>query len=70
MTDTKRLEEYIQASGYKKSYIAKTIGVSVETLSRKLRNATQFKASEIKILCALLNIQDPAEKEAIFFAGK
>ena len=68
MTNTKRLEEIIEACGLKKSYIAKMIGVSIRALSMKIRNKTEFKASEIEALCQILSITDLAEKEAVFFA--
>lgn len=68
MTDTARLERVISESGYKKSYIAKVIGLTPATLSRKIRNSSEFKASEIEGLCRLLGINDPGVKAAIFFA--
>lgn len=68
MTDTARLERVISESGYKKSYIAKVIGLTPATLSRKIRNSAEFKASEMEGLCNLLGITDPRVKNAIFFA--
>lgn len=70
MTNTALLEEKIDKSGYKKSYIAKAIGLkSTFGLSKKIRNENEFKATEINILCDLLNIKTLEEKEAIFFAS-
>lgn len=70
MTNTKLLEEKIDASGYKRSYIAKAIGLkSAFGLSKKIKNETEFKASEIHRLCELLNIETSEEKESIFFAN-
>jgi DNA transposition AAA+ family ATPase len=68
MTNTEKLNKYIEASGLKKSYIAKVLGVVDSTLARKINNAQDFKASEIEALCRLLNIESLEEKEAIFFA--
>ena len=69
MTNTKLLEEKIDKSGYKKSYIAKAIGLkSTFGLLKKIRNENEFKATEINILCDLLKIETLEEKEAIFFA--
>lgn len=68
MTDTKKLNERIDDSGLKKSYIAKALGIARSTLSHKIANRREFKASEIDALCDLLGIKDPEEKEAIFFA--
>lgn len=68
MTNTKLLNEHIEKSGYKKSYIAKVLGLSAYGLAKKIQNETEFKASEINALCGLLGIVKPEEKEAIFFA--
>ena len=69
MTNTMLLNKKIDESGYKRIYIAKAIGLkSAYGLAKKIRNETEFKASEINALCELLKI-DPEEKEAIFFAG-
>lgn len=71
MTNTELLEEKIAASGYKKSYIAKAIGLkSAYGLAKKIRNENEFKASEIDILCRILKIDSLDEKEQIFFANK
>lgn len=70
MTNTELLEEKIAESGYKKSYIAKAIGLkSVYGLTKKIRNENEFKAKEINALCDLLNIDSLDEKERIFFAN-
>ena len=69
MTNTMLLNKKIDDSGYKRIYIAKAIGLkSAYGLAKKIRNETEFKASEINALCELLKIDDPKEKEAIFFA--
>ncbi len=68
MTNTAKLNEYIQATGLKKSYIAKVLGVADSTLARKINNAQDFRASEIGKLCELLGIDSLEEKETIFFA--
>ena len=68
MTNTVMLEDYIKKSGYKKSYIANAIGLkSTYGLSKKINNENEFKASEIEILCEILNISD-ADRMPIFFA--
>lgn len=69
MTNTELLEERIDKSGYKKSYIAKAIGLkSTFGLSKKIRNENEFKASEIDALCELLGINSLEERQRIFFA--
>lgn len=67
MTNTNLLEQYIDKSGYKKSFIAKQLGITAYGLWLKVNNENEFKASEIDILCALLNI-DVSARMAIFFA--
>ena len=67
MTNTPLLEQYIEKSGYKRSYIASQLGISSYTLALKINNLSEFKASEIETLCTLLNI-DVAERMTIFFA--
>ena len=69
MTNTELLEKKIDESGFKKSYIAKRIGLkSTYALSKKIRNENEFKATEINRLCELLKINSLEEKELIFFA--
>ena len=67
MTNTTLLEEYIDKSGYKKGYIAETLGISRYTFTLKCKNKNEFKASEIETLCGLLNI-GIADRIKIFFA--
>ena len=68
MTNTALLEDIIQKSGFKKSYIAKTIGLSAYGLAKKINNIHEFKTSEINGLCELLKIDSLELKERIFFA--
>ena len=70
MTNTAKLNDRIKASGLKKRYIAKALGVVDATLSRKINNAQDFKTGEITILCNLLGIESLEEKEEIFFADE
>lgn len=68
MTNTALLEDYIAKSGYKKSYLASKIGITSYALALKINNKSEFKASEIDILCDLLGI-DNEERMAVFFAN-
>ena len=70
MTNTALLEEKITKSGLKKSYIAKSIGLTPYGLTLKIRNVNEFKASEIDKICILLGIDSPEERCDIFFASK
>ena len=67
MTNKDLLEHYISKSGYKKSFIAKQIGVTSYGFLLKLNNKNEFKATEIETLCTLLNI-GVEDRMAIFFA--
>lgn len=67
MTNTSLLEQYIEKSGYKKSYIAAQIGRTAYGFALKCNNKSEFTASEIEILCKLLKIS-AKDRMAIFFA--
>ena len=67
MTNTSLLVQYIEKSGYKKSFIARQIGITAYGFTLKVNNKSEFKANEITILCKLLKIS-AKDKEAIFFA--
>lgn len=66
MTNVKMLKEKIEASGFKLTFIASKLGLTYQGFLNKINGESEFKASEIKGLCELLNI-DIQEKEAIFF---
>ena len=70
MTDTNLLNEIIQKSGYKRKFIAEQLGITPFGLDKKINNITEFKASEIDILCRLLGVKNLSEKERIFFVRK
>lgn len=67
MTNVKLLQEIIAKSGFQKDYIAKSIGITVYSLAKKIRNENEFKASEINGLCEVLGIQSVEERVRIFF---
>lgn len=68
MTDGKMLEEKIRQSGLKKGFIAERLGISRATFRALLNNQAEFKASQIRVLCDLLDIRDEETMMAIFFA--
>ena len=70
MTNTERLNEIIDSSGYKRSYIAKYIGLSPFGLANKINNVYEFKTNEIIGLCELLKIDSLEDRDSIFFAIK
>jgi hypothetical protein len=67
MTNTELLRTVIRASGYRLDYLAGKLNLTYQGFKQKIDNVTEFKASEISILCNVLAIRDPALKEAIFF---
>ena len=67
MTNTLLLGKRIDDSGYKRSFLASKLGITAYGLSLKINNKTEFKASEINILCELLKI-DTRDRMKIFFA--
>jgi hypothetical protein len=67
VTNTPLLEEYIKKSGYKKSHLAHALDISRYGFTLKCNNKAEFRASEIDILCKLLNIS-VRDRMAIFFA--
>lgn len=67
MTDTKLLLSKIEASGLKRSFIASKLNMSRQSFNSRVMGKTEFKATEIKALCGVLNLSS-MEKETIFFA--
>lgn len=68
MTDELKLRSAIAASGYKLGFLAQKIGVSYQCFLKKMRNESEFRASEIQILSNLLHLQT-AQRDSIFFAS-
>lgn len=66
MTDTLMLELYIKKKGYTKKEIAALLGLSFNGFMLKVNNVNEFKASEIKQLCEILDLKDTS----IFFKDK
>lgn len=67
MINVKLLEDFIQQRGLKKSFLAEKLGVSRPTFDAYLKKG-DMKVSQVCALCEALSIEDPAIKEAIFFA--
>jgi hypothetical protein len=68
MTNTELLEQKIQQSGKKIKHLAEKCGLTYAGFRNCVLNKAEFKASQIDILCAELNITSLRDKEAIFFA--
>ena len=67
MTDTKRLKDKIKKSGIKYTFIAGKLGISKQSLFRKLEDGTDFKVSQMFILKDILRLSAKEARE-IFFA--
>jgi transcriptional regulator with XRE-family HTH domain len=59
------LKAAIIKGGKSRADVAKTLGISLTSLSKKINNKVEFKASEIYKLSAALQIEN---KDDIFFA--
>lgn len=66
MTNTKMLEAAIALSGIPKNVIAQKIGISRSAFFKKMRNESEFKATEIVKLQELLALTTE-ERNLIFF---
>lgn len=67
MTNSVALRKAVDKSGLKYIKIAGEMGISAYTLQKKIDNETEFKASEIVKLSALLSLSE-SERSSIFFA--
>lgn len=67
MTNTLELEIQMLKAGISKRDLAKALNISEMALFNKLRNVTEFKASEIVKISELLNLTSDV-RDAIFFA--
>lgn len=67
MVDTQLLEEWIEKSGKRKSYLAEKVGCSIQSLRLKVTNKYDFRSSEVDTLCTELGITRLTDKEKIFF---
>ena len=67
MIDTRELEKRIAASGKTKSYLAKKMGVTIQTLRLKITNQSDFTTTQVDVLCNEFSITRLTDKEKIFF---
>lgn len=67
MTNSQLLNEAIIDSGLKITYIANRLGITREGFYNKLKNETEFKASEIVVMQKILNLSN-SKRDKIFFA--
>ena len=63
--NTQLLNEAIDNSGLRVSYIIDQLGISRQAFDRKRKGAAAFRQSEVFVLCSLLDIND--ERRALIF---
>lgn len=68
MTNADMLRDKISGSGLKIGFIADFMGISRQTLWKKINNKRPFNQYEIEKLCEILRLFDVTERDAIFFA--
>lgn len=66
MTDINLLKAEIVRNGYNLSTLAEEVGMTVSTLSRRIKK-DNFNSNEVTKIIEVLNIDNPTE---IFFAKK
>ena len=66
MFNQKLLKAKIIAQGLTRAEMAKKIGISLTTLNYKLNGRQEFKLSEVKKICTILNL-NKTEREKILF---
>lgn len=59
------LDNYIENSGLKIGFIVEKLGISRQSFDKKRKGDTPFRASEVYVLCDLLNIVE-SDKPKIF----
>ena len=70
MTNTTLLKALLKKSGFKLEFIANCMGITRQTLSRKVNNYGSFNQYEIASLCKLLGLKKWSDIETIFFADE
>lgn len=63
-----KLNNVIEDSGLKRSYIAKSIGVSSKVFHDRTHGVSQWKGNEIAAFCNLLGIKKK-QRDEIFFVS-
>lgn len=66
MTNTELLQEKLNNSGYKMTFVAKELGITYQALLNKLNNKREFTYGEIISLGRLLHLKGK-EVNKIFF---
>lgn len=69
MVNTALLKNQIKTNGIKQKYIAEKMGISVQSLTRKLNNSSEFKINEVQTLSNILHMSTD-DQIRIFFGSK
>lgn len=64
--DTQLLDEKIEKSGLKVSFLIEKLGISPNGFYKKKNGEIPFRTSEVYVLCDLLRIESEEEKQKIF----
>jgi hypothetical protein len=67
MTNTNQLQTLIKRSGYKYNFISASVGITYQCLLNKIKNVSEFKATEIGALSDLLGLS-ASQRDEIFFS--
>ena len=69
MPDNSKIQDLIRVSGYKKSYVAKELGISRQALSCKLHGGMRWSIEDIKGIKDLFGLS-PEEAFDIFLPAE
>ena len=69
LENTQYLENKINSSGKKKTYLARKLGISRQTFSKKCKNPSLFSNLKAEILCEEIGVYKNEEKDKIFLQG-
>lgn len=70
LINTKKLNDRIESSGIKKSYLADEMGISRQALWGKITNKAKFTPDEQQYLVGKLDIRTMKEFRDIFFSNE
>lgn len=73
MVDVQKLRSRMVLKGYNQGGLAaemtaRGVKISENTLSAKMTGRSKFDTDDAKVICEILELDDPADKAAIFLA--
>lgn len=69
MINTAELNQAMDQSGLKKNAVADRMGMTVQTLTRKLNGEAEFTVMEAQTISDIFGLT-PGKRQQIFFPGK